>query len=94
MRTVGVIVAVIAIIAVAYAIIWPTITRRRASGPPITAVAKPAGAIESAEAYRNHLAMARWIEIQLSDDLVRTSVAEEEQAKARRLLDEFYGDVR
>jgi hypothetical protein len=57
-----------------------------ATGPPAE--------IESVEAYRNHLAMARWIELQLKDDLVRSSVAEEEQARAKRLLEEFYGDDR
>ena len=50
--------------------------------------------IESPEAYRNHLAMARWIELQLKDDLVRSSVEEQEQARAKRLLEEFYGDDR
>ena len=38
--------------------------------------------------------MARWIDLQLKDDLVRSSVPEEERVRAKRLLDEFYGDDR
>jgi hypothetical protein len=43
-------------------------------------------------AYRNHLAMARWIEGRLSDDMVRPLLPAEEQERARGLLSEFYGD--
>ena len=50
--------------------------------------------IESAEAYKNHLSMARWIDLQLKDDLVRSSVPAEELARAKRLLNEFYGEDR
>ena len=73
----------------------PAQDRRRRATDAITRPARrDAGEIESAEAYRNHLSMARWIELQLKDDLVRSSVPEEEQARAKRLLDEFYGDER
>lgn len=78
------------IITVAYVIIAPA---RRRTDAALPGAGRP-GEIESAEAYRNHLAMARWIELQLKDDLVRTSVPEDEQARARRLLGEFYGDER
>lgn len=86
------IVMALAIALVAYVIIGPTraVAARRSVGAGPGARAE----IESAEAYRNHLSMARWIELQLKDDLVRSSVPEDEQARARRLLDEFYGDER
>ena len=38
--------------------------------------------------------MARWIDLQLKDDLVRSTVPAEELARAKRLLDEFYGEDR
>jgi len=41
---------------------------------------------------RNHLAMARWIERQLGDDLVRVTVPEAQRQLAEQLLVEFYGD--
>jgi len=66
----------------------------RVRSEPITGSGSQRGVIESAEAYKNHLAMARWIELQLKDDLVRSSVEEQEQARAKRLLEEFYGDDR
>ena len=89
------VIVVVVIIAIIYSFVAPALNRRRedsvAIGQP------PAGSrgdIESAEAYRNHLAMARWIDLQLKDDLVRSSVPEDEQARAKRLLDEFYGEDR
>ena len=42
--------------------------------------------------YRNHLAMARWIERQLGDDMVRVTVPRPEQQEAARLLEQFYGE--
>lgn len=44
--------------------------------------------------YRNHLAMARWIERQLNDDMVRVTVPEPAQVEARELLDRFYRERR
>jgi len=69
-----------------------TMRATRGRSEPITGSGSQRGEIESAKAYKNHLAMARWIELQLKDELVRSSVEEEEQARAKRLLDEFYGD--
>lgn len=40
--------------------------------------------------YRNHLAMARWIEHGLADDMERATVPDERQHSARKLLSEFY----
>ena len=42
--------------------------------------------------YRNHLAMARWIEHVLDDDLERACIPEERQVKARHLLSAFYNE--
>ena len=44
--------------------------------------------------YRNHLAMARWIEHALDDDMERVVIPEERQASARRLLAGFYREDR
>jgi len=66
----------------------------RARPEPIIGSGSQRGEVESAEVYKNHLAMARWIELQLKDDLVRSSVEEQEQVRAKRLLEEFYGDDR
>ena len=41
---------------------------------------------------RNHLAMARWIERQLGDDMVSCTIPEAQQALAASLLTEFFGD--
>jgi hypothetical protein len=38
--------------------------------------------------------MARWIERQLGDDMVRCTIKEPEQAEAGQLLDRFYGERR
>jgi hypothetical protein len=43
-------------------------------------------------ADHNHMAMARWIERQLRDDLVRVSIPPDQQGLAESLLVEFYGD--
>jgi flagellar basal body-associated protein FliL len=40
--------------------------------------------------YRNHLAMARWIEQTVGDDMVRVTIPPDRQQSAKRLLDEFY----
>lgn len=92
MKVIVEVVIVLVIIAIAYALVAPALSRRRESAPPVSG--GPPHEIESAEAYKNHLSMARWIELQLKDDLVRSSVPEEEQVRAKRLLDEFYGDER
>ena len=42
--------------------------------------------------YRNHLAMARWIERHLRDDMVAVTIAPAEKDEAARLLQQFYGD--
>ena len=79
------------VIAIIVAYLVPALGRRGRTSelPPSEATA-----IESAEAYRNHLSMARWIDLQLKDDLVRSSVPAEELARAKRLLNEFYGEDR
>ncbi len=86
---------VLVIIGVIFWLISPVLNRQR---NPSSSIAPSAGGhpseVESVEAYRNHLAMARWIELQLKDDLVRSSVAAEEEERARRLLKDFYGDER
>jgi hypothetical protein len=57
----------------------------RARGLALPPGAEPAS-------YGNHLAMARWIEGRLADDMVRPLLPEAEQDRARGLLSEFYGD--
>lgn len=42
--------------------------------------------------YRNHLAMARWIEAMLRDDMVSCTIRAEEQDRARQLLSTFYDE--
>lgn len=42
--------------------------------------------------YRNHLAMARWIERHLRDDMVAVTIPEREKVEAARLLEQFYGE--
>ena len=42
--------------------------------------------------YRNHLDMARLIERLMQNDFVRGVIPDDEQATARRVLREFYGD--
>jgi flagellar basal body-associated protein FliL len=46
-------------------------------------------AVESPQ-FRNHMAMARWIEHAVTDDMVRVTLAPEKQQTAKKLLDEFY----
>jgi len=87
--------AVLLVLGFIYSVVSPALNRRLKDSPPSVSgrgSGRPVE-IESAEAYRNHLSMARWIELQLKDDLVRSSVPADEQAKAKRLLDDFYGDV-
>jgi hypothetical protein len=52
----------------------------------------PALVAESRDAYRNHQGMARWIERQLNDDMVRVTLTAADQEKARDLLAEFYDE--
>lgn len=40
--------------------------------------------------YINHLAMARWIENTLDDDMIRPIIASDDQQTARKLLAIFY----
>lgn len=47
----------------------------------------------SAPADRNHLAMARWIERQLRDDMVRVTLPPDAKELGESLLLEFYGDT-
>ena len=42
--------------------------------------------------FRNHMAMARWIEQTVNDDMVRVTIPAERQQTAKKLLDEFYRD--
>lgn len=42
--------------------------------------------------YRNHLAMARWIERHLRDDMVAVTIPPAEKDEAARLLEQFYGE--
>ena len=44
-------------------------------------------------ADRNHVGMARWIERQLRDDMVRVTIPPDQQDLAESLLVEFYGDA-
>jgi hypothetical protein len=46
-------------------------------------------AVESPQ-FRNHMAMARWIEQAVNDDMVRVTLAAEKQESAKKLLAEFY----
>jgi hypothetical protein len=46
-------------------------------------------AVESPQ-FRNHMAMARWIEQTVNDDMVRVTIPSDKQQAAKRLLDEFY----
>jgi hypothetical protein len=85
---------VLVIIGVAYWLISPMLNRQRTGSSITPSAGGHPSEVESAEAYRNHLAMARWIELQLKDDLVRSSVAADEEERARRLLKDFYGDER
>ena len=48
-------------------------------------------ALESPQ-FRNHMAMARWIEQAVNDDMVRVTIPAERQQSAKKLLDEFYRD--
>lgn len=41
----------------------------------------------------NHIAMARWIERQLGDDMVRVTIPPDQRDLAELLLVEFYGDT-
>jgi hypothetical protein len=85
------VILVLVVIAIIVAYLVPGLgARGRTSQVSPSAAAE----IESAEAYRNHLSMARWIDLQLKDDLVRSSVPADELARAKRLLNEFYGEDR
>ncbi len=42
--------------------------------------------------FRNHLAMARWIEAMLRDDKVTPTIQSGDIARAKRLLAEFYDE--
>jgi flagellar basal body-associated protein FliL len=46
-------------------------------------------AVESPQ-FRNHLAMARWIEQATNDDMIRVTIPPDKQQSAKRLLDDFY----
>jgi hypothetical protein len=52
----------------------------------------PRELLPSAPEYRNHQGMARWIERRLDDELLRPMFSEADEAEARRLLREFYGE--
>lgn len=63
----------------------------------VRALAAPARPQQAAlsttsKTYRNHQAMARWVDRQLNDDMVRVTISEEDQGTARRLLAEFYDE--
>lgn len=44
------------------------------------------------QSYKNHLALARWVEHCLADDMVRPIIPEVKQQSAKKLLAEFYDD--
>ncbi len=44
------------------------------------------------QGFPNHQAMARWIERQIQDDMVRPLLSRDDQAEAVRLLRRFYGE--
>jgi hypothetical protein len=54
----------------------------------------PRELLPSSPEYRNHQAMARWIERRLDDEMVRPLLGEADQSEARRLLTDFYGEER
>ncbi len=54
--------------------------------------APPRELLPSAPEYRNHQGMARWIQRRLDDEMVRPLLGEADQAEARRLLADFYGE--
>lgn len=61
---------------------------------PLLAVLLRRGPLAAATPVdRNHLAMARWIERQLADDMVRVTIPPDQRGLAESLLTEFYGDT-
>lgn len=56
--------------------------RRRAIATPLDPTSQ----------FRNHQAMARWIDHQLSDEMASASIPSAERQAGRDLLAEFYGD--
>jgi len=54
----------------------------------------PRELLPSSPEYRNHQGMARWIERRLDDEMLRPMFSDAEEAEARRLLREFYGEDR
>lgn len=43
--------------------------------------------------YKNHLAMAIWIDHQLRDDMVSCTISESDKKLAHKLLNEFYKEI-
>ena len=61
-------------------------------GVPLWVLAVRRSMATPARADHNHLAMARWVERQMGDDMVRCTISEDQQRLAELLLTEFYGD--
>ena len=66
-------------------VVWAA--RSLGAGPPLPQALAP-----STEEFRNHQRMARWIERQLQDDMVRVTISESDQSAARELLADFYDE--
>ena len=66
-------------------LVWAA--RSLGAGPP-----RPPALPTSSRDFRNHQAMARWIERQLNDDMVRVTLSEDDQAAAAKLLADFYDE--
>lgn len=66
-------------------VVWAA--RSLGAGPALPP-ALPASSLD----FRNHQAMARWIERQLNDDMVRVTMTEDDQTTARKLLADFYDE--
>jgi hypothetical protein len=66
-------------------IVWAA--RSLGAGPPLPRELAP-----TATEFRNHQRMARWIERQLQDDMVRVTISQDDQSAARALLAEYYDE--
>lgn len=80
-------IAVIVVLAVAGFVV----AARAVLGGNPRALSDPARALEPGT-HRNHLAMARWIDARIHDDMVRPLLSEPDVERARSLLAEFYGE--
>ena len=82
MRAVYAVVLVAAVVGVPLLVRYVGAMRRRPVATPLDHTAQ----------FRNHQAMARWIDRQLNDEMASASIPPEQRHAARELLAEFYGD--